>query len=357
MGYQTDERDLTQRWKLYRPEDFSGRRVVDLGCSQGLDTRMFAQSFGAVSSTGVDVIPVPDSSGQVRFIQTDASKLRTIPCDTLVCNSVARWVGQEAIVRWIREASPKVVYLETHSEEDPWSWEVLRMSGLIGWDFVELGRVPYMKADPRPIRRMLRGERNPEFIFKVAMPSRRLHLGVGFAALKAFAEIGLPVPTARQWSADAYAVERLDSRPASEWKVDLEVFRQVLVCQWLIGNCSVRDPKGNLIRDKYGSACHSEVHPGNMSFDGRRMVYFDFDHAFCHLLWLKGLPATIQPLSEVIPEYDIGDIRKTFLEALSLPPKEVPEFKLQPNRWLSPALAQLANRIVSDRRRALGKLS
>ncbi len=214
-----------------------------------------------------------------------------------------------------------------------------------------------MKADPRPIRRMLRAKRYPEFVFKVAMPSRRLHLGVGLAALQAFSEIGLPVPPAREWSEAAYQVDRLESTPRSEWKFDLEELRRILLCQWMIGNCSVRDRDSNLVRDPYDSACHSEVHPGNMIFDGRRMFYFDFDHAFCHLLWLKGLPWSKQPLSEVIPEYDIdGDFKDRLREALALPSRDIPLFTLKTNRWLSSETALLANQIVSGRRKILQEI-
>lgn len=346
-GYQTNDRNVMGRWPLYRKEDFRGRTVVDLGCSEGLDTRMFVERLGAAQATGMDILPAPYSFGNVTFIQADASKAEAINCDVLVCNSVAKWVGSEALVRWIRESAPEVVYLETHSENDEWSWDLIRKAGLVGWDFRELGYVSYTRLDPRPLRRFLRGTKNDDFVFKTIDPERRLHLGVGFSALQAFAMAGLPVPESKEWSDIAYATRRFVPHPREEWRFDIDVLQKILICQWLIGNCSVRQEDGNLVRDEFDSPCHSEAHPGNMGFDGRRMVFFDFDHAFAHLLWLKGTPMKFQPLSEVIPEYEIGkDVSDRFLEALAATIKEVPSFTLRPNKWMSQEIADHANQIV-----------
>lgn len=351
IGYQTNDRNVSDRWQFYRKEDFKGRTVVDLGCSEGFDTRMFVEQLEASHSTGIDILPPPNSSENISFIQADAAKMDSIPCDVLVCNSVAKWVGPEAILRWIQESRPKVVYLETHSENDEWSLEVIRKAGYAGWDFRELGRISYTKIDPRPLRRFLRGAKTSEFVLKTIDPSRRLHLGVGLSALQAFFGIGLPVPESKEWSEAAYAIRRFEQYPREQWKFDIDVLQRVMICQWLIGNCSVRQKDRNLIVDEFNSPCHSEMHPGNMGFNGQKMLFFDFDHAFAHLLWLKGTPMTFQPLSEIIPEYEIGkDVRDRLLEALALPVKDVPSFTLQPNRWLSGELAGRANRIVSLRR-------
>lgn len=350
-GYQTNDRNVEDRWPLYRKEDFKDRTVVDLGCSEGMDTRMFVERLGAEKAIGMDILAVPPSSGNVTFIQADASKTCPIKCDVLVCNSVAKWIGPESIVRWILESGPRTVYLETHSENDEWSWEVIRKAGYAGWDFRDLGRIPYTKIDPRPLRCFLRGTQVPDLILKTIEPERRLHLGVGLAALQAFYEIGLPIPESKEWSESAYAIRRFESCPREQWKFDLKILQRVLICQWLIGNCSVRQEDGNLLRDEFNSPCHSEAHPGNMVFDGQKMLFFDFDHAFAHLLWLKGMPMEFQPLSEVIPEYEIDkNVSDKFQEALALPLEDIPSFTLKPNRWLSDTLANQSNRIVEKRR-------
>lgn len=353
IGYQTNGRNVRDRWPFYRQEDFRGRIVVDLGCSEGLDTRMFVEQLGAAHAIGMDILPPPPSSENLSFIQADAATADSISCDVLVCNSVAKWIGPEAILRWIRESRPQVIYLETHSENDEWSWEVIQKAGYDGWDFREQGRVSYTKTDPRPLRRFLRGTKISDFLLKTMEPHRRLHLGIGYSVLQAFAGIGLPVPEAKEWSEEAYAIRRFEPYPREQWKFDTEVLQRVLIAQWLIGNCSVRQEDGNLIRDEFNSPCHSEAHPGNIGFDGRKMLFFDFDHAFAHLLWLKGTAMTFQPLSEIIPEYEIGeDVSDRFREALALPllVTDIPSFVLQPNRWLSSDLADLANQIVALRR-------
>ena len=79
----------------------------------------------------------------------------------------------------------------------------------------------------------------------------------------------------------------------------------VRTCVFLygIGDVNVRNAKGDgLLVDEWGVPCYGERHLGNMSWDGKRVMYFDFESAFAHRLWMVKRRMVLQGFLEIIPE-------------------------------------------------------
>jgi hypothetical protein len=80
-------------------------------------------------------------------------------------------------------------------------------------------------------------------------------------------------------------------------------FIRTCVFLYGIGDVNVRNAKGDgLLVDDWGVPCYGERHLGNMSWDGKRVMYFDFESAFAHRLWMVERRMSFQGFLEIIPE-------------------------------------------------------
>ena len=159
----------SSRLQHYRAEDFKDKTVLDVGCASGMDSIWIAATFQAKRITGIDVDA--DCLAEARLLAQiwnvgERADFSGEPpwgrqFDVIIVNSIAKWFDGTPFVpplpRCVVGCKPAVVYVESHSEDDRWTNDLLEDLRREGFNFDLLSMLTYTIADPRPIRRFFRG--------------------------------------------------------------------------------------------------------------------------------------------------------------------------------------------------------
>jgi hypothetical protein len=363
----------------YKVEDFRNRTVVDLGCAEGMDDIWLRAKCGATRTIGIDNALHSTSKAEEmanawgvsgcmflnRSVQAVSPDMVQRDCPiVLLVNSVSRWVGFYEIMVWIKHLKPETIYLESHSEQDEWTDEVMRLAGLEGYAFDLIKMLPYTIKDPRPIRRFMRARRS-EDIFKTFPPSRRLHLGVSFCLLNAAREAGLLVPNAIDRDDQYLQIQRIKGAITmgdlgrNSHIYASSTFAQVslgVAFDWLVGNVDVRDQNGNWVMDEFNNPIRGDRHKENLLVDGSGFLYWiDYGHCFAHLTWIKDpRKHEVGPFSGAMPE-DLtpGPLRNAIKncsgEQICKEAEVFKKIRLRKNRWLTDEQVERMQAIVDER--------
>jgi hypothetical protein len=145
-----------ERWELLRPEDIVGKRILDLGCSSGVDG-ILSVLCGAKDYYGIDLHPPSIGYGWEMVRAWGVEEKVTLAAgnvgialiprvDTVFLFSVAQRIPLGALVRAIDLARPDTIYVESHAREDATAADLMHR---LDYHWGSLGAVPQSILSPR----------------------------------------------------------------------------------------------------------------------------------------------------------------------------------------------------------------
>ena len=155
-----------ERQAFWKPEDFAGKSVLDLGCATGSDL-FRALELGAAEAAGIELHPRNVQLAQALAAILDAKlsvqlgdlrkgvpeELRRRPWHTVLCSAILQHVGYRPL--WL-ELDARVVYIVGGAEGAPYTLQAVLRPGWIG---ALLGMAPNNSADKQLVRPVYRLER------------------------------------------------------------------------------------------------------------------------------------------------------------------------------------------------------